>query len=436
VAAGRPFRQEELSSCKPAAPDIRSLFRRRTAVTRLWCGVSFFSLLLLWGCSSSPPSSTPHLKNSLTVGIPESTAAGADVGMRQPTAVLSLEGLTTLNVDGRAVPRLAESWRWENEGRTLRLRLRPDVLFHDGTPLTASTAADALREAIRRPTNRVSYPSVADISSVDVDGTRDVLIRLTEPSAFLPEDLELPLVRETETGTGPFKVVKNDATEVILDGFDKYYLGAPNIKRVTIRPFNTLRTAWTSLLRGDIDMVTNVPPEAVEFVRNDNVEVTSFSRHFQYLIAFNSKRGPLASPEVRRALNLAIDRDEITNNVLQGHGQPSTGPLWPQHWAYDHSVVSYSYQPVLAKALFDNLPFKATVRVASNGAPNAVLHFTCLVPANFSIHERLALEIQRQLYNVGVNMQFEVVPINEYNLRIRDGRFEAVMIDMISGPTL
>ena len=313
--------------------------------------------------------------------------------MRQPTAVLSLEGLTTLNIDGRAVPRLAESWRWENEGHVLRLRPRPDVIFHDGTPLTASTAADALREAIRKPSNRVSYPSLEDITAIEVDG-KDVIVRLAEPSAFLPEDLELPLVRGTETGTGPFKVVKNDSSEVVLNGFDKYYLGAPNIKRVTIRPFNTLRTAWTSLLRGDIDMVTNVPPEAVEFVKNDNVDVTSFSRHFQYLIAFNSKHGPLASPQVRRALNVAIDRDEITRTVLQGHGQPSTGPLWPQHWAYDRSVVSYSYQPALAKSLVDALPGSKRVQLASSStAPNALLHFTCLVPANFSTHERLALEI-------------------------------------------
>jgi len=370
------------------------------------------------------------------LGVPESTAAGADRGVRQPVAGLTLEGLTALNVDGRAVPRLAESWAWENGGRTLRLRIRQDVVFHDGTPFTASTAADALREAIARPNNRALYSSLTDIASVAADGTRDVVIRLSQPSAFLPEDLELPLIRGNQIGTGPFKVVQNQQAEIVLDRFNSYYLGTPKVDRVTVRAFSTLRTAWASLLRGDIDMVTNVPPEAVEFVTNDRVRVLSFSRHYQYLIAFNSKQGPLRSAQLRRALNLAVDRDEILRNVLRGHGQSSTGALWPQHWAYDGSTPGYSYQPALAKSLIESVPGRSTVSLASNAAPNAALRFTCLVPANFSLLERLALEVQRQLYTVGVDMQFQVLPADEFNARITEGKFEAALLDMISGPSL
>ncbi|PYR82534.1 MAG: hypothetical protein DMF87_01210, partial [Acidobacteria bacterium] len=281
------------------------------------------------------------------------------------------------------------------------------MTFHDGNPLNGSFAASALREAIARPSNRALYSSLTDVAEVKADGDTDVLLNLSQPSAFLPEDLELPLSRGTQTGTGPFKVVKSDTSEVILDRYDKYYLGAPKIERVTIRAFNTLRTAWASLLRGDIDMVTNVPPEAVEFVKNDNVQVASFSRRYQYLIAFNSGGGPLKSAAIRRALNVAIDRDEIIKNVLQGHGAPSTGPLWPQHWAYDSTLQPYGYQPSLASSLLDTVPSRS-VRLASIGAPTAKVRFTCLLPASFSVLERLALEVQRQLYNVGVDMQFQV----------------------------
>ena len=54
---------------------------------------------------------------------------------------------------------------------------------------------------------------------------------------------------------------------------------------------------------------------------------------------------------------------------------------------------------------------------------------------NFSLLERIGLEVQKQLYDIGVDVQFEVVPIQEYDARIREGRFEAVLVDMISGPT-
>jgi ABC-type transport system substrate-binding protein len=59
-----------------------------------------------------------------------------------------------------------------------------------------------------------------------------------------------------------------------------------------------------------------------------------------------------------------------------------------------------------------------------------------LIPANFAVVERVALEVQKQLYNVGVDMQFEVLPGQEWDARIRSGNFDAMLIDMISGPTI
>ena len=206
----------------------------------------------------------------------------------------------------------------------------------------------------------------------------------------------------------------------------------PRIGQVVIKAVGALRTAWTSLLRGEVDMVTDVPPDAVEFIENDDVDVISHGRRYQFLVAFNSRRAPFDSPAVRRALNYAIDRQALIRTVLQGRGKPSTGPLWPQHWAYDTSVPPYAFDPGFATSLLDSAGFPVDTRI---GRPNTRFAFTCLIPANFSLIERLGLDVQRQLYNVGVDMQFEVVPIEEFDSRVRSGRFEAMLIDLISGPT-
>jgi ABC-type transport system substrate-binding protein len=58
------------------------------------------------------------------------------------------------------------------------------------------------------------------------------------------------------------------------------------------------------------------------------------------------------------------------------------------------------------------------------------------VPEGFSLLERIGLEVQKQLYDVGIDIAFEVLPFLEYDVRIREGRFQAVLVDMISGPTL
>lgn len=370
----------------------------------------------------------------LTIGFPEGLVSGTDVGLQQLATLLSGEGLTQLSTDGRALPRLAEGWSWEDDGRRLRILLRSGVTFHDGSPFNSTVAAQLVNEAIQGPGNRAQFTSLKDIASVRAEGDRAVVVDLTQRSAFLPEDLEFPLSLGPErVGTGAYRVVKREPSMIVMERFEHYYGGMPQIAQVVIKPFEQLRTAWASLLRGEVDMVTDVPPDAVQFIKNDEVDVISYSRRYQYLVAFNSRRPPFNSPIVRRALNYAVNRQLILDRVLQGRGIPSTGPLWPKHWAYDTSIPPYTFDPGLAMSLLDSAGLRAD---SQKGLPNSRLRFTCLIPANFTLNERVGLHVQKQLYSIGVDMQFEVVPAEDFNTRVRSGRFEAMLIDMVSGPSI
>jgi peptide/nickel transport system substrate-binding protein len=432
VGYGRNHGKEKLRSRCPASAGICLLSKRRTA-TRLWCGVLFLALNCAQACTKQPPTTTPQ-RTVLTIGVPEGVAAG-DLGARQLSQALSLEGLTQLSADGRVLPRLADSWQWENNNLRLRIHLHPGVIAHDGTRLSASAVANALDRALSRPANRALYPSLNTVGSVSVDN-EDVLIDLTEPSVFLPEDLEINLETGSPgVGTGAFRVVSSSTSETVLERFEQFREGSPNVERIVIRPFQTLRTAWTSLLRSEVDMVTDVPPQAVEFISNDEVQVVPFERRYQYVIAFNSSKPPFNSPRVRRALNAAIDRDTLVKEVLQGRGTASTGPIWPRYWAYDPAIASYNFDPPLANSLLDSAGLRMVDSSEPSVGPRARFRFTCIVPAGFSEWERIALEVQRNLYNVGVDMQFKVVPFEQFDELIRRGNFQAALINMISGPT-
>ncbi len=415
-----------------------SVLRRRTTL-RVWCGVIFLASAAagITACESRSQAAAQR-RGVLRIGVPESGVNRAELGTGSLITSSTLEGLTQVNasVDGRALPRLAESWRWENGGRRLRLVLRQGVRFHDGTALDGEAAASALRLAIAQEGNRAAYPSLSDITNVAADGPSALVIDLSQPSAFLPEELDFPLTLGPPTnGTGPFRLVSRNGSSAELVRFDEYYLGAPEIERIEIRPFDTLRTAWTNLLRGEVDVVTDVPPDAVEFISNDAVQVVPFARSYQFLIGFNARRPIFRSPQVRRALNLAVNREALISRVLQGQGQPATGPLWPQHWAYDPNVQPYPFDPDLAASLLDGAGFKLGSFPSTEEAPPARLRFTCMIPANFSLHERLGLEVQKQLFDIGVDVQFEVIPAAEYDRRLRAGLFESVLVDLISGPT-
>lgn len=397
-------------------------------------GAFFLLFTSLVACSREPVASIPA-RNQIVIGVPEGTSAG-DSGITQEARILSLEPLMAAAVDGRVRPRLASSWRTENNGLRLRITLLPNVTLHDRSRLDAALVSRILSAAIKQPGNRALRPSLADIVSVTPSGTNEVVLELAKPSAFVPEDLDVAIQRgNPPQGTGPFRIVSSSKDEAVLVPFDQYRGGAPKLQRIAIKAIPTLRNAWTSLLRGDMDMVTDVPPEAFAFVRNSDVEVVSVPRYYQYLIAFNSRRAPFTSPVVRRALNLAVDRQGLLARVLQNHGAPSTGPLWPQYWAYDASVTPYGYDPSAAASLLDQAGFRMGRAPGSDTAPPARFRFTCLIPDNFTLWERIALEVQRNLYSIGVDMRFKVVPFQQFDSIVRDGDFDAVFVDMIGGLT-
>jgi ABC-type transport system substrate-binding protein len=109
--------------------------------------------------------------------------------------------------------------------------------------------------------------------------------------------------------------------------------------------------------------------------------------------------------------------------------------LWPKHWAYDASIAPFAFNQRQSVALLDGAGFNKGRAGTLSSLPSARLKFTCLLVEGFSLHERLGLELQKQLYDIGVDMQFEVVSPQAFNDRVRDGKFEAVLIDMISGPS-
>ncbi len=281
------------------------------------------------------------------------------------------------------------------------------------------------------------YPGLADVINIEAPGDHDLVIKLKRRSAFLLDDLEFPITRrvgDTVISTGAFKTVRTSPGEIVLAAHSTYYQAKPEIDEVVIRAYPTLRMAWASLMRQEIDVLSDVAHDVAEFVGTGDVAIHSFLRDYVYQIAFNSARPKLAPAAVRRALNAAVDRRGLVESVLKGRGSPASGPLWPHHWAYDSALPTYNYDPSLANTTLDAAGLPR--RPAREGELPARLRFVCLVPEKYSVLERLALEVQKELYDVGVDMQLEAVTAEEYTARIQSGNFDAVMLELVSGPVL
>jgi peptide/nickel transport system substrate-binding protein len=301
------------------------------------CGA--FLLAFSVGCSSKAQPSFPASSRTLRIGA-------SQIQVQSFTANISNESLAKIAEDGRVTPSVARGWTVSPDGRTISVELRPNVRFHDGELLKAEFVAGAVERNLQRELG----PLRDAVESVHPTDEAHVEIKLRWPSLVVLEGLEAQLVNSAGAGTGPFTPSEPAADgRVTMNRNPSYYLGASEIERIQITNYPTVRAAWADMLRGQLDMVYELGTDAREaFESSTRISVFTYTRHYQYLVLLNSTSGPLRSPQVRRALNVAINRTEFIEEALQGYGARSLGPIWPEHWAISNSLPTFQFDPVAA----------------------------------------------------------------------------------------
>lgn len=349
---------------------------------------------------------------------------------------LSSESILTLEQDGRPTPRLAERWEWEDEGRTLRLSLRPDVRFHDGTVVTATAVAEALERYHQPRRNNPRYVGGArNIESIEAVDKSTVAIRLTQPDSFLVTELTQILVDAGNGGgAGPFRLVSS-AEAMRLERFESYYRGTPAPRSVSIQPFDSQRSAWAALLRGELDAVQEVQRDAVEFMEG-STQVRTFSlvRPFYIMLAFNLRNEVLRSSEVRRAITEAVNRQGIVHDALRGFARVAENPIWPDHWALSGAARRYTHNPEAARLRLERAghPLKQSAGEASPGR----FSIECIFWNEDPQYERIGLLLQRYLLQVGIDLRLNGQPLDELTSRAGTGAFQLALLPARGGRSL
>jgi peptide/nickel transport system substrate-binding protein len=338
------------------------------------------------------------------------------------------ERLVTLGRDGRPEPKLAERWKMSPDGLTWHFTLRRGLVFQNGQPITSTDARTAIMPDPQVPDSRVP-PGLRDVVAVETPTPQEMVIRLKRPNALLLEGLNLsPLTGAGDSGAGPFRLDKRTPGRATLRRFDGYYGGRSDVAGITIAEYPSQREAWTAMMRGDVDVLYDIAPDAFEFVKESpNAHIASYLRAYVVALTFNTAHPRLGRRDVRRALNQAIDRARVIDTVAGGRGVPAFDHIWPNHWARDAAAPTFAYDPAAARAALD----AAGARRKPGARSQSRFSFTCLVQADPRF-ERLALLIQRQLLAVDVDMRLEAVPISAFRPRVASGRFDAFLGELIA----
>src|SRR5215470_9227425 len=348
------------------------------------------------------------------------------------------EGLTAQELGTyRIVPGLAERWDISKDGLLYTFHLRPNVKFHDGTPLTA----EAVKFCFDRQMNDQgpfyktgTYPYVkgflGNVAGVEVVNPSTVQIRLKAPlTPFLqylahhslyiysPEALKKwgkDMVKHP-VGTGPFKLETwEPGVKVVLARNDDYWGGAPKIRQAIYVPIIEAQARLSAIKTGEIDLTIDVPPDSLDDLRRDpNVVVAESNSSAAWYVALNTRHPILKDKRVRQALNYAVNKDAIIRDILKGTAIVSKSPLSPVYGSYhEESVQKYPFDQEKAKALLKEA-----------GYPGG-FELTFLVPESGSGMQspvEMATVIQANLAAVGIKAKIQTLEWGAYLKKFLDG---------------
>ena len=326
-------------------------------------------------------------------------------------------------------PWLAESATASEDFRTWTVKLRPNVEWHDGRPLTAEDVKftfDYFKNtaAPGRWTHHVT--DVPTYTSGEVVDERTVRLEFEDPAptfeilpaADLPilpkhiwEDIDNPesATDDPPIGSGPYKL-----TEIVPDqryrfeANERYFKGKPLVDVLEMPIVPDPNAAFQALQTGQVDHVAQeVPPQVAErFESADDIEVTRGNDFDSTELRFNTRKAPLDDPQLRKAISLAIDYEELVEQVLQGDGEPGD-----DNWIHPQSPWSlpdgdHEFDPERAARMLDEAGYRRGdqgLRMTPDGEP---LEFEVLVSsfdpeslrglqlAAAQVEERLGIRLQ------------------------------------------
>ncbi len=282
-------------------------------------------------------------------------------------------------------PGLAESWSF-TDPTTLVLNIRPGVTFHDGTPLDAEAVKFNLERNKSDQKSNIKA-DLASVASVAVTGPMQVTLKLNTRDAALPGILSdragmmvsptalkasaAGNVTRTPVGAGAYAFVSwADGERIVVKRNEKYWkANRPYPDGIEFAIIPELATGARSVTAGQNDLIYQLPPRQKAILeRSKNLKVVNGPTLYVFQIFLNWAKPPFDDVRVRKAFNLAIDRESFVKAALAGLAEPAYMNLPKSHWAYDKSVVDLNpYDPDRARKLLAEAGFKEGTTIELGG---------------------------------------------------------------------
>jgi nickel ABC transporter nickel/metallophore binding protein len=423
--------------------------------------IGLFLAVVFLSASCNPPSNS-----NLPTGVPTAktrteqtfkVAIAGDVAKLNPQSydkhefvplAMVFESLVSYGEGGQIRPNLAESWQMSPDNLTLTLKLRSGVVFHDGTPFDSAAAKWNFNRWVGLAEHDW-LPVSTKIAAIDTPDPQTLVLKFKEP--YYAALQELSLVRPVRflspksvdaqgkfskpIGTGAYKLAEYIRDrKIVFTRNENYWREKPALTKVEFDIIPDGQTRVAALLSKEVDLIGGeylggIPLESVAKLQNNpNIDVIVSEGTTTYLVRLNYRKAPFDSVQVRRALNYAVNRNDLSTKVFRNLATPAKG-FFPPNIPYVTHTNSelYTYKPDQASKLLAEAGWQMGpdgIRV-KDGQP---LNLTMLINNDlFPQSKPMAEVIQANFKAVGVNLQLRSVDSGAIIEAIKQGNFDMTL---------
>jgi peptide/nickel transport system substrate-binding protein len=330
------------------------------------------------------------------------------------------EQLVTVDENTNVIPMLAESWTVSPDGLTYTFKLRQGVLFHNGKEMTSADVKASLERFAKVSPDRIT---MAPVATIEATGPYEVVIKLKEqapsfldrlaspatPTSIIPaEEAAKDLNKTGNIGTGPYQLVEwVPDSHLTLKRFDKYVpntsfpgptgLGGrktAHFDTITFKIMTEASARVAALESGEVQLAEDIPvPAAKRLADNKAIKIYTLKSFNMPVLFVNNALPPTDNVKLRRAIQAALDMDQIMAAATDGLYELDHSWLWPGNPFYADT----------GKSLYNINNLEAAKKLlAESGYKGEPIIFNI---SNISFHAKIGTVVVEQLKALGLNVE-------------------------------
>jgi peptide/nickel transport system substrate-binding protein len=305
---------------------------------------------------------------------------------------------------GEIKPGLATAWTTPDP-TTWEFTLRPNVQFHDGTPVTSADVKASMERIVAQ--KGPLAPLWADVATIETPDNGTLRLKTKTPVGTVLTSASLLLVGPAgkidqdgfftkPIGSGPFRLKSwTPDAQMVLEANASHWAGVPGVASLTFKDIPEVAARVTALQTGEINFTWGLPPDQLPPLRNDSkLAFDTVPAYANFFVWFGAKREPFTDKRVRQAMWHALDLDGMVKGLLQGVGTRSQAPIPPTVFGFAPQTP-YAYDPAKARQL-----------LAEAGKPNGFETGLLWSPGNAGPQDREIAQAMISAWNaIGVKVK-------------------------------